>query len=163
MMKRLVAGLFIISIGALGLVDPVLGAEGERTAETLKQLEHDWADAEKAGDSDKLSRIVADDWIGVESDGRKFTKAQLIARVKSGTVKAMSVELGPMDVKVLGEAAIVQGSDIEKGTKDGRPTSVEINWMDVFAHRDGKWVCVRSQSGSAPSDPATVSGSRWPI
>ena len=163
MLKRLVAGLFIISTGALGLADTGLGAEGEPTAEILKQLEHDWADSEKAGDSDKLSRIVADDWIGVESDGRKFTKAQLIARVKSGTVKAMSVELGPMDVKVLGDAAIVQGSDIEKGTKDGKPTSVEVIWMDVFARRDGKWVCVRSQSGSAPSGAATVSSSRWPI
>jgi len=165
MMKRLVGALLSITIGALALADTRSPTEGERTAETLKQLEQDWADAEKAGDSEKLGRIVADDWIGVDNDGRKLTKAQLMARIKSGSVKAEFIELGPMDVKVLGGgAAVVQGSDIEKSTMNGKPTRMEIIWMDVFANRDGKWVCVRSQSASGQSgDAATASRSRWPI
>jgi ketosteroid isomerase-like protein len=163
MMKRLVGALFTISIGALALADTRLATEGERSAETLKQLERDWGDAEKAGDSEKIGRIVADDWIGVDNDGRKLTKEQLIARVRSGNVKAESIELGPMDVKVLGDAAVVQGSDIEVGATNGKHTSVEIIWMDVFANRDGKWVCVRSQSAKAQSGgAATASRPRWP-
>jgi ketosteroid isomerase-like protein len=163
-MKRFVGALFTMCIGALALADTRIATEGERTAETLKQLERDWADAEKAGDGEKIGRIVADDWTGVDNDGRKLTKEQLIAHIKSSKNKTESVEMGPMDVKLLGDAAVVQGSDIEKGTANGEHTSVEIIWMDVFANRDGKWVCVRSQSARAHSAEAeTAWRPRWPI
>jgi ketosteroid isomerase-like protein len=151
-------------IGALALADTRTATVGERTAETLKQLERDWADAEKSGDGEKIGRIVADDWTGIDNDGRKLTKDQLIAHIRSGKGKTESVELRPMDVKVLGDAAVVQGSDVEKGTTNGEHTSVEIIWMDVFANRDGKWVCVRSQSARAHSAEAEMaSRPRWPI
>jgi ketosteroid isomerase-like protein len=163
-MKRLVGALLTMCIGALALADTRIATEGERSAETLKQLERDWADAEKAADGAKIGRIVADDWAGVDNEGRKLTKEQLIARIKSGKDKTESVELGPMDVKVLGDAAVVQGSDIERGTANGEHTSVEIIWMDVFANRDGKWVCVRSQSARTHSAEAEMaSRPRWPI
>jgi ketosteroid isomerase-like protein len=163
-MKRFVGAMFAMCIGALALADTRIATEGERTAETLKQLERDWADADKASDGEKIGRIVADDWTGVDNDGRKLTKAQLIAHVKSGKDKTESVELRAMDVKVLGEVAVVQGSDIERGTANGEHTSVEVIWMDVFANRDGKWVCVRSQFARAHSAEAeTAWRPRWPI
>lgn len=163
-MKRLVAALLTIWIGGLVLADTRSAPEGERTAETVKQLERDWVDAEKAGDSEKLSRIVADDWTGIDNEGKKLTKEQLIARMKSGAAKAESIELGPMEVKVLGDAAVVQGSDIEVGAMNGEHQRVEIIWMDVFANRGGKWVCVRSQSARVQSAAAgSTSRPRWPI
>ena len=59
MMKRLVGALLTFCIGALALGDtqaPMsrVAAEGDRTAETLKQLERDWTDAEQASDSHKI-------------------------------------------------------------------------------------------------------------
>ena len=162
MMKRLAGALVTVWIVTLALADARAATEGERTAETLKQLERDWADAEKAGDSDKIGLMVADDWTGVDNDGGKHTKQQLIAHIKSGKVKTESVELGPMDVKLLGNVAVVQGSDIEIGTTNGKHTSVQMIWMDVFANRDGKWVCVRSQSARAQAAQAEMaSRPRW--
>jgi ketosteroid isomerase-like protein len=151
MPMRFVGALVTILIGALALADARAATEGERAAETLRQLERDWADAEKASDSERLGQIIADDWNGVDNDGRKLTKQQLIAHIKSAKDKTESVELGPMDVKVWGDAAVVQGSDTETGTTNGKRTSVQIIWMDVFANRDGKWLCVRSQSAKAKS------------
>ena len=107
-MKRLAGALVTICIVTLAFADAWAATEGERTAESLKQLERDWADAEKADDSDKFGRIVADDWIGVDNDGRTITKQQLIAHIKSGKGKTESVELGPMDVKLLGDVGVVQ-------------------------------------------------------
>jgi hypothetical protein len=100
----------------------------------------------KAGDIDKLSQIVADDWTGIGYDGSKETKQSSLAAWKSGAEKLESVEFGPMDVKVMGSVAVVQGSDTEKSTTKGKDTSGKWVWMDVFAKRDGKWVVVRSQS-----------------
>ena len=157
-MKTLVAALLTLSIGATAVAGPqahigMAATAGEHTAETLKQLERDWAAAEEAGDSDKIGRIVADDWTGVYNEGRKLTKEQLLEQVKKAKGKTMAVELGPMDVKVLGDVAVVQGSDVDKDT-----SGAEI-WMDVFANRDGKWVAVRSESART----GTISRPRWPI
>ena len=163
-MKRPVGVLLTLWIGALALADtraPVgtVATQGECAAQTLQQLEQDWADAEQAGDGEKIGRILAEDWTGINDDGRTLTKEQLIAHVRSGRVRAESHEFGPMEVKVLGDVAVVQGSELEESTTNGRYTSGEIVYMDVFAKRAGKWVVVRSQSARA----GMASRPRWPI
>ncbi len=142
------------SIAAFLLVSACCGVSyGQATkstasadAEALKQLERDWSDAQKAADMDKLNQIVADDWTGLSSDGTKMTKKQFLADVKSGANKLQSFEFGSMDVKMLGNIAVVQGSDTEKSSNKGKDTSGKWAWMDVFVKRDGKWQAVRSQS-----------------
>src|SRR5260370_42135510 len=121
-------------------------AKGPSVAEAVKQLEHDWVDAAKAGNMDKLGQIIADDWTGIGYDGSKETKQSYLADWKSGKSKLESFEFGPMDVKVVGSVAVVQGSDTEKSTTNGKDSSGKFVWMDVFVKRDGKWVAVRSQS-----------------
>jgi ketosteroid isomerase-like protein len=164
-MKRTVGALMTICIAALALADtqaptkpPI--AEGDSTAEALKQLEREWAVAMKAGDSEQIGRILGDDWIEVSNDGKKLTKGQLIAGVKSGRVKVESIELGPLDVKLLGDVAVVQGSHVENSTANGQRSHGEVVWMDVFANREGKWVVVRSQSAARIE---VASRPRWPI
>lgn len=121
-------------------------AKAPSVSQIVKQLEHDWVDASKAGDADKLGQILADDWVGIEYDGSKSTKQSALADLKSGQSTLTSFEFGPMDVKVLGNVAVVQGSDTEKSTSKGKDTSGKWVWMDVFVKRDGKWMAVRSQS-----------------
>jgi hypothetical protein len=115
-------------------------------ADAVKQLERDWSEAQKAGDIDKLTLILADDWSGLGSDGVRSTKKSFLNDVKSGANKLESFEIGPMDVKVIGTIAVVQGSDTEKSSNKGKDTSGKWAWMDVFVNRDGKWQAVRSQS-----------------
>lgn len=112
----------------------------------VKQVEREWWDAQKSNDAAKVASILADDWVGLETDGTSESKGQFVESVKSGMDKLLSVTLGPMDVKVVGNVAIVQGSDVEKSTSGKRDTSGKWVWMDVFVKRDGKWQAVRSQS-----------------
>jgi ketosteroid isomerase-like protein len=164
-MKRSLGALLTLGIGALalaGVPTPPASTVGqtESTAATVRQLERDWTTAMKAGDAERIGGILADDWIEVGGDGRKVTKERLIAGVKSGRVKVDSIELGPLDVKVLGDVAVVQGSHLEKSTANGQTTSTAVVWMDVFANRGGKWVVVRSQSAARSEE---ASRPRWPI
>jgi hypothetical protein len=115
-------------------------------AEVLKQLERDWSNAQKTGDADKLGQILADDWVGLGFDGVTSTKQKALSDVKSGANKLESFEMAPMDVKIIGTVAIVQGSDTEKSSLKGKDTSGKWVWMDVFVKRAGKWQAVRSQS-----------------
>jgi ketosteroid isomerase-like protein len=149
-MNRLAGTILIVCAGVgVALADapaPPAAAKGPSVSETIKQLERDWTDAMKAGDVDKAGQIVADDWTGLGYDGSKDTKRSYLADMQSGKDKVESVEFGPMDVKVLGNVAVVQGSDTEKSTSHGKDTSGKWVWMDVFVKRDGKWVVVRSES-----------------
>ena len=112
----------------------------------VKQLERDWIAAQKAVNVDRLSQIVADDWAGLGTDGVTSTKKQFLDNVKSGASKVDSIEVGAMEVKVMGNVAVVQGSDTEKSSFKGKDTSGKWVWMDVFENRNGKWQAVRSQS-----------------
>jgi ketosteroid isomerase-like protein len=121
-------------------------AKAPSVSQIVKQLERDWVEAAKASDADKLGQILADDWVSISPDGAKQTKQSDLADVKSGASKLESFEFGPMEVKVLGNAAVVQGSDTEKSTSKGKDSSGKYVWTDVFAKIDGKWQAVRSQS-----------------
>jgi hypothetical protein len=148
---KAVYGFILIACAGLGIAladtpAPAAAAKGPSVSQSLKQLEQDWSDAMKVGDTDKLGAIVADDWVGISYDGKMTTKKSIMAEVKAGKDKTDSIEMGPMDVKVIGNVAVVQGSDTEKSSMDGKDTSGKWVWMDVFVKRDGKWVAVRSQS-----------------
>jgi ketosteroid isomerase-like protein len=147
-MKKIVGAVLLVSacVGLAFTQAQTPPAKAPSVAETVKQLEHDWVDATKAGDTDKLGQILADDWAAIAYDGSKQTKQSYMADWKSGKSKLESFEFGPMDVKVMGNIAVVQGSDTEKSTTNGKDSSGKFAWMDVFVKRDGKWVAVRSQT-----------------
>ena len=119
---------------------------GPSVSDSVKQLEHDWTDAMKAKDTDKLDQLLADDWVSIGFDGAKSTKKEYLASVKAGDYVLTSFDFGPMDVKVVGSTAIVQGSDTETSTTKGKDSSGKYVWTDVFANRGGKWQAVRSQN-----------------
>ena len=147
-MKKLV-GAVLIACVCVGLVlanPSEVGSKGASVADTLKQLEQDMGDAMKAIDADKLNQILADDWVNLGGSGRILTKESFLGDLKSGNDKLESFELGPMDVKVLGNVAVVQGSATEKRTTGGQDSSGKSVWMDVFVKRGDKWVIVRSHS-----------------
>jgi uncharacterized protein (TIGR02246 family) len=145
-MKKLVMAVLLVSacVGLTFAQTKTPPAKGQSVAQAVKQLEHDWVDAAKAGDADKIGQILADDCAAIGPDGSKFTKEGFVADYKSGKSKLESFEFGPMDVKVLGSVAVVQGSDTEKSTTNGKDSSGKFAWTDVFVRRDGKWAVVRS-------------------
>lgn len=147
-MKRFANAVLLVCVGLASAWSQDAKPATPSTSETLKQIEHDWTDAEKAGDTDKISALLGDDWVGLAPDGTTMTKKQFLDAVKSGELKMESMDIGPMHVKLLGTVAVVQGTDTEKSSFKGKDTSGKSAWMDVFAKRDGKWVAVRSQTAS---------------
>ena len=151
MMKKVVGAVVLpLAFVALAFAQaqtPAPAAKSPSVSATLKQIEHDWVDATKAADADKLAQILGDDWMALGYAGAaRQTKQGYLAVLKSGGVKLESFEFGPMDVKVMGNVAVVLGSDTEKNTINGKDSSGKYQWLDVFVKRDGKWVAVRSQS-----------------
>ena len=146
-MKNLIwTVLLVCACAGLGLGPTrMAAAQNPGVEQHLRQLETDWVQAMKDGNTARLNEILADDWAGINDDGSKATKQNYVDDVKSGKFKIESFEIGPMDVKVLGNVAVVQGSDTDKSSYGGKDTSGKYVWTDVYVKRGGKWQAVRSQ------------------
>ena len=110
----------------------------------VKQLEQDMGDAMVRGDIGTLNQIYADDFATIGSSGKTITKKDLLRDFESFHDKLESFELGPMDVQVFGNVAVVHGSVTEKRVRDGKDSSGDFVWMDLLEKRAGNWVVVRS-------------------
>jgi len=123
---------------------PKAQSQDPTIVETMKQFAQDTGDAMVAGDVDKLNQIYADDWATVDSSGKIFTKESLLSDFKSGKHKLLSFEIGPMDVQMFGDVAVVQASVTEKRLHDGKDISGQFVFMDLLKKRRDKWVIVRT-------------------
>jgi ketosteroid isomerase-like protein len=129
-----------------GQSKPAAKSDSASVEQTLVQMERDWTQANLKKDTAALDRILADDWVAVDHEGKASTKAQALADLKSGASATQSVDLGEMKVRVLGNTAFVTGSDTEKSAFKGKDTSGKYYWTDVFMQRNGRWQAVASQS-----------------
>ncbi len=111
----------------------------------IVQSENDWTVAVVKKDYAAIERIVAKDWSGQSGAPDRYTRAKLIADLKSGDQVYKSQKNTPMTVKVIGDVAIVQGGDDEVSSFKGKDTSGKYTWTDIYAKRDGKWQAVFSQ------------------
>src|SRR5205809_638127 len=145
-MKKLVGTVLFTSLCAgLVLAQPLEAPSNDPAAvDAVKQVGQDMGDAMVAGDIDKLNQIYADDWATVNSSGKIFTKESLLSDFKSGKHKLLSFEIGPMDVQVFGDVAVVQASVTEKRLHDGKDISGQFVFMDLLKKRGDKWVIVRT-------------------
>ena len=145
-MKRFIAWVLVaaacVGVASAGSAqtqwnDPAL-------VETLKQIERDMGQAMVAVDLEKLNRIFADDWTSIGASGAVVTKEKVLGNFKSGVDRLEAFELGPMDVQVKGNVAVVHGSVAETRTQAGKDVSGEYVWMDLMEKRNGTWVVIRT-------------------
>jgi ketosteroid isomerase-like protein len=142
--------LVLILFGSVSL-DTVLAqppkpaSQGASVADTIKQVEQNWADAMIAVDIPRLSQIIADDWI-IVSPTKTVTKATYLDNIKSGKNKLEVCEFGPREVMVLGNVAVLQGSVTETRIADGKSSTYRVTYMDVWVKRGDRWMVVRSHA-----------------
>ncbi len=120
---------------------PTKGTAGDR--QQILQMERDWTQSFVTMDVAANERIVADDYLGTETNGKRITKADLLAELKSEDALA-SNRLNEDDVTIrfYGQTAVVNGSSSWK-QRDGKVG--RFVWTDVFVKRNGKWQVVASQ------------------
>jgi ketosteroid isomerase-like protein len=120
--------------------------ENLMTEQTLINIEKSWNAALVSNDLAAVSRIVADDWVGIDFKGAMTSKEETLAQLKSGESRNEYVELGDVNVRVYGDTAVVTGTDTEKSVYQGQNTNGRYAFTDVFVKKDGRWQAVASQS-----------------
>jgi hypothetical protein len=110
--------------------------------ERILKIEQEWNEVYLKGDAAPLQRIIADDYLGTEPDGKRVTKEDLIAGVESSRLSDGKVNEDDLTIRYYGLTAVVNGSSTwrQSGGKSGR-----FIWTDIFVKRAGQWLVVASQ------------------
>ena len=148
MSRRFIAHVCFLSLVLLAVV-PAQNQQPKPDSEAavsqkLQAIERDWLNAEKNHDAAAFEKIVADDWIAITPDGKRQTKGERVAEIKSA--HTTSATLGDMQVRVFGDTAVVTGTDDEITMEGGKESRDHYVWTDVFVKRNGKWLAVASQT-----------------
>jgi ketosteroid isomerase-like protein len=118
--------------------------------EEILALESTWHVAPLAGDIETVSRVTADDWIGVAPTGAVMSKADLLDMLSSRPAPFESTVYRDVQVHVYGQTAVV--TSLFRG--QGKDLKLSQRFMRVYAHRDGRWQCVATQVVPIPEEEA---------
>ena len=115
----------------------------------MRKAEVDWAEVAVRPMPGLMERILADDYVGVNSDNVVRDKAKevaLAAEPHSG--KYVSSKLEYVNYRHFGDTVLAQGQE-SVHRNDGKP-DLRLIWTDVWMWRDGKWQIVASQDNVLP-------------
>jgi len=98
-----------------------------------------------SADTDALNLVFADDYVQYDAAGSAFTKQEVLASLRSGTVRYPVIESTGRRVRLFEDMAIVHGSELDEVEAEGKRFSVKYLYMDVVCKRDGRWQIVGSQ------------------
>jgi hypothetical protein len=107
---------------------------------TLTDLEHEWTVANINADKKKLDRILADDFVGTPSDGKRQGKAEYIRTIERDTT-IQKWDFEDLKVNLKGERATLTGV-LKLQIRD---EEVEYRFRDKFVWRDGRWQATSSE------------------
>jgi ketosteroid isomerase-like protein len=118
----------------------------------LKDNENRWEAAIAKHDMVIIGSMAADDFAGVNFDGKVMSRSGLIAESKKDRDTYKSAVNEKLAVHTYGpDVAVVVGTAHEKGTgKDGQPFDRKFRFTDTWVERNGRWQCVASQIMKLP-------------
>jgi ketosteroid isomerase-like protein len=125
----------------------------------VEALEEQWRVAQLAGDIEAMDRLLSDDYIGISMTGQVTTKAQQLDRARSHKLVLSKLELGEMQVKLVGAIAIVTSLADVEGTNDGAPVKGTFRYTRVYQRLpSGEWKITSFEATRVPSREAVRGG-----
>jgi hypothetical protein len=142
MIHRFAVVVVLLSASAIGQTSHWADA-GDQTAQWMIEQERRWA--EGPCDHNRVAdTILADDFQGTGTDGKRYTKADDLADSDDQSHSATGCKLIEAKVRFFGDnLAIVYGSESRVVNGAGR-TQV---WTDTWLKRNGRWQIIAAQDG----------------
>lgn len=125
-------------------------SSGEKDAERyIIESEKQWAEAVASGDTSVIERILADDYLGMDTDGSLYDKSKAISFTREGPKAFVSNHLNEVKVRFFDDTAIAQGNE-SWVRRTGTPLRGRFAWTDTWIRRNGKWQIVAAEDLIAP-------------
>ena len=118
----------------------------------VEALEDEWRAAQLAGDTVVMDKLLSDDYIGISMTGQVNTKAQQLDRARNHKLVLTRLDLGEMQVKLVGAIAIVTSLADVEGTNDGQPVKGTFRYTRVYQRLPtGEWKITSFEATRVPS------------
>lgn len=129
-------------------------ARPESAEQQLRKMEREFFDALERKDVIVLGRILADDFISINHDGKVVNKAEMLKNAQSGGVVVDSIKAEDFLSRVYGNMAVVTGRStyFKSGNMVG-----DVRHTQVWAKRQGRWQAVSWQATNVASQGASLS------
>jgi ketosteroid isomerase-like protein len=105
----------------------------------IEGLEQDWRQAQLTNNIPEVDRLLADDYLGITANGTLETKADELARRRTGSLKITQLNLSDIKVRVYGDTAVVTSKADLVGKNGDRDVSGRYRYTRVYSNRLGQW------------------------
>ncbi len=114
--------------------------------ESVMQVERAWTDAHQRGDFEIIARLMADDYLKIESDGALSDRASTLSKYKPETRHWDKAQGDEYLVRVYGDVALVFGRWSARGVNNGEHFDYAARFLSVYVKRNGEWMMVAEQA-----------------
>jgi ketosteroid isomerase-like protein len=108
----------------------------------IEALEQQWRQAIVTNNVAEMGRLLADDYIGITSNGTIETKQQAVDQQRAGTIRITRLDITDTHVRVYGDTAVVTSLADLEGTNGATDISGQYRYTRVYNRRLGAWKIV---------------------
>lgn len=101
-----------------------------------------WREALLTNNVAEISNLLADDYLGISANGTLETKADVLARRRSGSVKITLLDLSDIKIRIYGTTAVVTSKADVEGTSTSGPIGGRYRYTRVYTERGKQWKIV---------------------
>ena len=112
----------------------------------IQKLTINLGNALASGNADQLDGLLSDGYLHINDSGQLVTKPDLIAGVRTGSVRFNAVNIQEVNIRVYGDAAVVNGTFMGMNAATGRSSNVEDRVTLVAAREGDTWKFVSGQT-----------------
>jgi hypothetical protein len=109
---------------------------------SILDLQHRWVEALVKADTAALDAILVDSYVDTDEGGRRLDKAGVLAALKSGDLKLVSITLLETHVHRYGDSAVLTGTSAQSGAFQGQAIAPKILFTATLVLQNGKWRAV---------------------
>jgi ketosteroid isomerase-like protein len=150
--SRAMALTVILFAGMVGFASRAANASEAEDRQGLADLDTKYQRAVEQNDAKTMAEILADDFVLVEGDGKRSTKADLVNDAKSGKTHYVHQDDSERTVAVYGDTGVITAKLRAKGIEDGVKVDYAQWFTDVYVRTPDGWRYVYAQSSlSLPS------------
>lgn len=89
-------------------------------------------------------QFLADDFLGVDTDGTLYDKAKAISDTKHDFKDYAYNHVNEVKVRFFGDTAVAQGSESWE-RRTGEPKLGRFVWTDTWIRRNGRWQVIAAE------------------
>jgi uncharacterized protein (TIGR02246 family) len=141
----------IACVGAFGQTGDE--KKNQKVREHIAELGRSYSRMLQQNDADSIAKILADDYLVADENGKVFTKAQDLATYpeKKLRVNITTVEYLDQNVRLITKDVAIDHATIRfVGTSNGKPFDIIERCTTTWAKRKGRWLIVADHFSVRP-------------